>query len=447
MFPSSKSPETTHILDRPKTMRVDPAPRPLDILFVYTRLPVPMTRADEMTVAHLLEFLHARGHNVDLLTLASEGKELPEAERAWLESRTRELHILPHPWAPALMRAKLAWLRGDPFQVGLLTSPAQCALAERLARSRRYDIAYGYYVRSAEALRNAAPFVGASFLALQLSQTLNTMRLARTASRQIERWFFRRESACLARYEARIWRNFTRTVLIGPKDMEAIRSCCRRFGEPPIDNVVFGPHGVDTERFAPRDPAIVDPDLVVMSGVMNYPPNVSAALWFLDEVWPKIRAARPTARFALVGRDPVADLVAHSGRDGITVTGTVRDPGDWIARAAVCVAPIRAAAGLQNKLLEAMAMGRPMVATPEANEGIAARDGRELVLAETPAAFARAVLDLLADPARAAELGRNARAFIEHHWTWEGPFLALEQAFYEAIGRGVAPPRATAVAS
>jgi sugar transferase (PEP-CTERM/EpsH1 system associated) len=421
----------------PRPMQPGPAPRPLTILFLYSRLPLPMTRGDELTVAHLLEFLYARGHVVDFVTLAPGGRRLAPQHRAWLESRTRNLYILPHPHLPALLRAGLSALLGRPAQIGLLSSPAQNALAERLAREHRYDLAYAYYIRSAEALLRVRDRVPATFLALQLSQTLNTERLARTAPSLPERLFYRLEHRRIAAYEARIWQHFTRTVLIGEKDLEAIRTACAQHGAPPIDNVVFGPHGVDTERFAPRDPALVDPDLVVMSGVMRYAPNVEAALWFVREVWPQIRSVRPQTRFCLVGRDPVPALRALDGRNGITVTGTVPDPADWIARAAVCVAPIRAAAGLQNKLLEAMAMARPVVATPEANEGIGAADGRELWLARDPRAFAAAVLALLADRTRAEALGRAARAFVVARWTWEGPFLALEREFYRALGEEV----------
>jgi glycosyltransferase involved in cell wall biosynthesis len=165
---------------------------------------------------------------------------------------------------------------------------------------------------------------------------------------------------------------------------------------------------------------------------MRYAPNVEAALWFLGQVWPRIRKVRPAAQFWLVGRDPVPSLKSRHGRDGIVVTGTVDEPADWLARATVCVAPIRAAAGLQNKLLEALAMGKAMVATPEANEGIRARSEQDLVIAETPEAFAAAILKLLAEPARRQVLGRSGRAFVEENWTWEAPFLNLEEAFFAA---------------
>jgi glycosyltransferase involved in cell wall biosynthesis len=235
----------------------------------------------------------------------------------------------------------------------------------------------------------------------------------------------------MAAYEARLWRDVSRTVLIGEQDRAAIARACREQGLPEIDNVVWGPHGVDVDRFRPR-PQAEEPDVVVMSGVMRYAPNVEAALWFAREVWPLVRARRPQARFFLVGRDPAPAVQALDGKDGITVTGTVEDPADWIARACVCVAPIRAAAGLQNKLLEAMAMAKAVVATPVANEGIRAPAGEALLLAHAPAEFAAELVGLLGDPERRRILGAAARRFVEDKWTWEGPFLELEAEFLAA---------------
>jgi glycosyltransferase involved in cell wall biosynthesis len=418
----------------PRPMRPGRSPRPLRILFLYSRPPLPMTRGDELTVSHLLEFLHARGHEVDLLTLTSPGHRFQAGHQAWLESRCRRVMTVELGKAEGLREAALGLARGWPFQIGYLLSRRQLGQAAAWAREGGgYDLAYAYYIRSAEALLAAAPFVPATFMALQLSQTLNTERLARTAARRWERAFYRLEHARMAAYEARLWQKVGRVVLIGEKDKAAIEAACRRHGVPPIANVVWGPHGVDVERFAPRGRAAEEPGAVAMSGVMRYAPNVEAALWFAAEVWPLVRRARPDARFYLVGRDPDAKVQALHGRDGIVVTGTVDEPADWIAKAEVCVVPVRAAAGLQNKLLEALAMARAVVATPEANEGIRAEPGRDLLLAREPAAFASTVLDLLADPARRAALGAAGRRFVEERWTWEGPFLGLEAAFHEAL--------------
>jgi polysaccharide biosynthesis protein PslH len=415
----------------PRPMRLDPAPEALRILFLYSRQPLPMTRGDELTVAHLLEFLHARGHVVDFVSITGQGQRLRPEHLAWLHSRCRSVRFIEQHRLAGLWQAALGFLRGWPLQIGYLYVPAQIRAAEEAAAANSYDLAYAYYIRSAEALRALAGRVPTRFLALQLSQTLNTERLAQNAARFWERLFYRLEHRRMAAYEAGIWQTADRTVLIGEKDRAAIEAACRRHGVAPIDNVVFGPHGVDTERFKPR-PEAEEAGIVAMSGVMRYAPNIEAALWFLAQVWPKVRAQRPEAQFWLIGRDPTPALLAHDGQNGVTVTGTVDEPADWLARATVCVAPIRAAAGLQNKLLEALAMGKAMVATPEANEGIQAVPDRDLVIEGPPDAFARAVLELLADPARRRALGAAGRVFVEAKWTWEVPFLVLEEAFLDA---------------
>jgi glycosyltransferase involved in cell wall biosynthesis len=225
----------------------------------------------------------------------------------------------------------------------------------------------------------------------------------------------------------------SRVVLIGEKDKAAIEAACRRHGVPPIANVVWGPHGVDVERFSPRGPAAEEPGAVAMSGVMRYAPNVEAALWFAAEVWPLVRRERPDARFYLVGRDPDAKVQALHGRDGIEVTGTVDEPAglDRQGRGLRGAGPRRggpaeqAARGARHGpgggRHPGGERGHPRRARPRPRAGAGAD------------AFARAVLDLLADPARRAALGAAGRRFVEERWTWEGPFLGLETAFHEAL--------------
>ncbi|MEZ5823336.1 MAG: glycosyltransferase [Geminicoccaceae bacterium] len=416
----------------PRPMNPGTAPRRLKILFLYSRPPLPMTRGDELTVSHLIEFFHSRGHVIDFITLASPGHELREDHRRWLESRCRRVELVTLGRFESMVNAVKGVLRGWPLQIGLLLSGEQKRKAEEAVAAENYDLAYAYYIRSAEVLHSVKDRVPVSFMALQLAQTLNTERLSQTSPRLIERLFYRFESARMARYEAKVWQGVTRTVLIGNKDVNAIRDVCRKHGQPEIDNHVFGPHGVDTEQFKPADPSLVEPETLVMSGVMRYAPNVEAAQWFVTHVWPLLRKARGEAKLYLVGRDPVPALTAMNGRDGITVTGTVDDPGTWIARATVSIAPIRAAAGLQNKLLEAMAMAKPVVCTSVANEGINAEPGRDLLIADEPQEMADAILALMNDEQRRTELGQNGRRFVEEKWTWEGPFLLLEEEILKA---------------
>jgi glycosyltransferase involved in cell wall biosynthesis len=159
---------------------------------------------------------------------------------------------------------------------------------------------------------------------------------------------------------------------------------------------------------------------------MDYKPNVDAATWFAAEVWPRVRAEMPQAAFAIVGSSPTAEVQGLGGREGIVVTGRVPQVQPWLAAAAVAVAPLRIARGIQNKVLEAMAMARPVVASSAALEGISATPGEHLLVADAAEDMAGAVLGLLRDPERARALGASARARVTSHYDWGTNLRALD---------------------
>jgi polysaccharide biosynthesis protein PslH len=416
------------------------APRALRVCVVYSRLPFPMTRGDQLTVAHLLSYLHARGHEVDLFTLGT-GGEVNAAQSQWLESTCRRLQILRHGPLTILQGLVSALIRRWPFQVGYFKNAQLTRSVEAAVKEGAYDIVYNYYLRTAYAvpalfslnrLGSVAGKPAAAFLALQLSQSLNTRRIYENERGWLKKLFYRIEWSRVRRYEATVWQRFTKTVLIGPRDVDDIKSACRFAGEPEIDNWVLAAHGTDIERFRAAQEADVVPNRIVFSGNMRYQPNVQAALWFVEQCWDSIRAQVPGVELYLVGQTPAAALQALHGRNGIHVTGAVRDIGDHIRRAAVCVNPMLAAGGMQNKLIEYMACGKAVVATSVANEGICAPSGA-LVIANDAATFAARTVDLLRNLAEAKKLGRAARDYVAKEWTWERQFEKLESAFYDAL--------------
>ena len=410
-------------------MSVARAARPLAIAIAYSRAPLPMTRADQMTVAHLIAFLSARGHAVDLYALDS-SETMNTEQQAWLSEHCRTVQLFPHGLARRLQGLIWGLLRGYPLQVGWFHNSSQTtALRHGLGEA---DIGYSYYIRSAETMRRAnAPTP--TFLAMQLSQSLNTRRMVAHYRNLRERLLYMIESRLVRGYEARVWRDFTRTVLIGEQDVTEIRSMCRARGWPEIANVLYGPHGTDIDRFAPRSDIEPVPCSLVFNGVMRTYTNVHAITWFVSQVWPLIRNQEPHATLAIVGRDPRPEVRALEQHDGITVTGEVKEPADHIARAAVCIDPVQAGAGMQNKLIEFMAMQKPIVATSVANEGIGATPDEHLVLADDPAPMASAILDLFADTNRGVRMGAAARAFVQENWTWEAHFLRLEEEMAAAM--------------
>ncbi|MGK2908443.1 MAG: glycosyltransferase [Sphingobium sp.] len=429
--------------DLPKRMDCAPAQRRLRIALIYSRLPFPMMRGDQLTVAHLLSFFAARGHEVDFYTLDMQGALAP-AQREWLNDACNEVRIYSQGWWNRLTGLAGGMLKGQPLQVGLFQNARLSRDLLQAVEAGAYDVVYSYYMRSAPAIpthlgrarkpgetrHRDAP---ATFVALQLSQSLNTRRIWKNERNRLKRLFYRLETRLCENFEATVWQDFTRSVLIGPADVAAIKAVCAIRDKPPIDNWVYGAHGTDIGRYpAARDNEVV-PGRVVFSGSMLYQPNVQAVHWFVDNCWPRVRACCPEAELFIQGRDPLASIRALDGVNGITVTGTVPDIGQIVRSAAVCINPMGAAGGMQNKLIEYMASAKAVVATDIANEGIMAPPDT-LRLAADAQSFAAAVIDLLENPADALALGRKARAYVVEHWTWEAHFLKLEAAFLEALG-------------
>ncbi len=427
----------------PRPMNVGKAQRPMSIAVVCPRFPFPMTRADQMSVAHLLEFLSARGHSVDLYSL-TDGLPPSDRQRQWVASRCRDVAVFDQPTWRKVSGAVRALLRGLPLQVGWFDNPRLKRLLRWPSR-QRHDVIYGYTLRTGEFLRDLDRQANGqtcenddhrpvTYLAMQVSQSLNTRRIAASAPGWWERLIYRLEHRLTAAYEARIWREFTRTVLIGEADLREIRQVGADRGAPVIDNYLLSPHGVDAERFHPYDDASVEPCTLAFSGVLATNTNVGAVLWFVEHVWPRVRAEFPLAKFVIVGRMPRREILVLGERPGITVTGEVPDPADYIRRATVCVNPMQAGAGMQNKLLEYMSMGKAVVATSLANEGIQARPGGEILIADGADEFAAAVVSLLRDDKRREALGRAARARVIRDWRWEGRFLELESDMVQHVG-------------
>jgi sugar transferase (PEP-CTERM/EpsH1 system associated) len=191
--------------------------------------------------------------------------------------------------------------------------------------------------------------------------------------------------------------------------------------------VIAVENGIDAGVF---DPAIFAPPsepLVVMTGQMDYAPNVEGAVWLVERVLPVLREIHPDAEIAIVGRAPVPAVKALAQQPGVAVTGEVADVRPWLARAAVAAAPLHLARGIQNKVLEAMAMARPVVATSAAAEGI--DHAGTLRTADDPAGFAQALAQLLSDRPAAGALGRAARARVLERYEWRANLAPLDALF------------------
>jgi glycosyltransferase involved in cell wall biosynthesis len=424
----------------PKVMECAAVGRSLKILVLYSRVPFPMMRGDQLTVAHLLSFLYARGHEVDLLATDVDGS-MNSQQHAWLNSVCQRVDLISQGKFDQFKGLIKGLFGLRPFQVGLFQNDKITRIAGERIAAGEYDIVYCYYLRSITAVpagfgpNRTQVFAGrrtAAFLAMQLSQTLNTSRIY-TAATGLKRMIFGFEWWLMHRFEARVWQLFTKVMLIGPKDVEAVEQACLDEGVPIINNWLYGAHGTDLDAFRPAYPSEVMDNRIIFSGSMLYLPNVQAVLWFRQHCWPTIRAAQPDVEWYIVGRDPVDEVRALHGKDNITVTGTVPDVGVEIRKAAICINPMVAAGGMQNKLIEYLASSKASVVTSVANEGILAPFPEVVRIADTPEAFSREVLSLLQDRRQREALGAAARTYALENWTWEAHFLKLEEAFFDAL--------------
>lgn len=234
-----------------------------------------------------------------------------------------------------------------------------------------------------------------------------------TASNPVKRWIFAREQRKVAALERRALAEAEAVFVTAERERAVLDAV-----HPGLGRLVVAANGVSVERFSgkPVDAAARD---VVFVGAMDYWPNEDAVCWFAAEVWPDVLAACGDARFVIVGSNPTSRVRALAAKPGVVVTGAVRSVDPFVEAARVVVVPIRVARGIQNKVLEGMAAGRPVVATPEAVDGIGGHAHKgELVVCADAASMGEAVRALLVDIDRAREIGAGARALMARRFSW-----------------------------
>lgn len=246
-------------------------------------------------------------------------------------------------------------------------------------------------------------------------------------------WIYRREGERLLAFERSAAAHAAAAVFVSDDEAALFRELAPEVASSvhAIDN------GVDCDFFFPDrdypDPFGPGEAQLVFTGAMDYWANVDAVCWFAEHVFPGVRARLPEARFTIVGARPAAEVVQLKRQPGITVTGAVHDVRPYQAHARAVVAPLRIARGVQNKVLEAMAMAQPVIATPQALDGLRACPGLDWQVSEDPAELVRMTVALMTDPALRARLGAQGRACVLAHYSWAehmGRFIDLLEAPY-----------------
>ena len=406
-------------------------PRRLSILYVSQIAPSPPTYGAQRRIQGLMRSL-ARDHDVRAIALLSREIDQAEAERA-MRVYCREVVLIPSPrWEGLARRAAqvraLASRRS--FERRIWDSPALGQAVGELMSSHRFDLVNVEFPFLAHHRFDRAP-PGASRPLRLLDEHNIEFDLARQQTGAEQGLLRRLHNAAnwpkLQREEMEAFRSFDGVTFCSEADERRARQLV-----PSLRSAVV-PNSVDVDEFRPA-PHLPPSDghTVMFFGAINYFPNVDALLYFLREIWPLVERSHPRARLKIVGQHPTPEILAFRG-PRIEVTGRVEDPRPHLASAAVTVAPLRIGGGTRFKILEAMAMARPVVSTSLGAEGIDARAGTEILIADDPPSFAQAVGRLLDDPTLAALLSARGRALVEERYSWGAAAERLQTFFHELL--------------
>jgi sugar transferase (PEP-CTERM/EpsH1 system associated) len=371
-----------------------------DILFLAHRIPYPPDRGDKIRSWNVLKHLGTLG-KVHLACFADDQAEAAHlaALREAMGGSLGEAHVevRRNNRFTAAMEALAA---AKPISLTMFDSPALRRFVSGILQRPEVGAIYAFSGQMAQ-------FVPQPCRQLFLMDfvDMDSAKFAEYAGGGPMRWIHAREAEKLFAFER------ATAALFRSKAPEA--------------RVASVSNGIDLDFYDPQAdfPRIEPParPLIVFTGQMDYRPNIEAVTAFADTM-ASIRERHPTATFAIVGRNPPPAVLRLDEREGVIVTGAVVDVRSWLAAADVVVAPLRIARGIQNKVLEAMAMARPVVASPAAFEGIDAEPGRDLIVASDEG---QAVADLLSDPAAAATIGAAARAQMEKSYRWAARLAPL----------------------
>jgi glycosyltransferase involved in cell wall biosynthesis len=378
----------------------------MNILVIDRSPPCNLLQGNALIGQHL--FRRLRHHHLTIVCPAP-AREL-ERYQAELPTLFDTVHLVPRerPIAalaglvePALARFGLAF--GESME-----PRAALAFQERVRsvlRAGSFDV---IHTRQLPMAAITAPIKHpAKLLELIDSETLQAARRVRSGSPKTKL------RAVVARLmERRAARSFHAITAVAEADAQAVRELVPRIP------VSVTPNGVDADYFAPRDMP-EQPETLLFFGAMSFPPNVSAVLHFYHDILPIIRQSLPSVRLVIAGRDPAPAIAALASDPHVTVTGMVDDMRPWLAQATLVICPMVSGSGIKNKVLEAMAMARPIVSTTLGIEALEVTSERELLVADEPPAFAAGVVALLRDPDARARLGAAGRALVMRRYTWD----------------------------
>jgi sugar transferase (PEP-CTERM/EpsH1 system associated) len=397
------------------------------LVFLCQRLPFPPFKGERITSFNLLRYL-TRHYRVFIGTFVDDPADMAGIDT--VRGMVEELHVdmIHKPWA--YLHAIPRWLRGEPVSFALFRSRRLSAWLDDV-ETKHQPVAIvthssnisSYAVDKFQRNGNAEPKRILHFA------DVDSEKFVAYAERAVgwKKWLFATEAERVRREERRLAAKADAVAFVSDEEAALFK------------NVVFGesikvttlPNGVDTNMFNPsiypKAPFQNSGAAFIFTGAMDYLPNIEAVVWFAHQVFPGIRQVLPHAQFLIVGIKPSSEVQKLSTIPGVIVTGKVESVAAYLAHAQVTVAPLQIARGIQNKVLEAMAMALPVVASQGALTGINAEPGTHLICANTPEQWVQACIDLIQQPSQAYAMGMAAQGLVFTHYTWDAQFEKIKQ--------------------
>jgi sugar transferase (PEP-CTERM/EpsH1 system associated) len=399
----------------------------MKLLFLAHRIPYPPNKGDKIRSYNELRGFVERGNEVHLLAFADSRRDM--SYRIFLAQLCASVEVVPLHRIDAKLRAAAKLMTGKPLSLGYFESWKMKRLVRQLVARHDFDAVFVYSSTMAQYVpRELWARTIVDLVDVDSEKWRDYARFAKPP----KSWLYELEFERLRRYEHEIVRRFAFTILTTQREaslLDELDEFTRHARLRIITN------GVDLDYFQPDDEGTISPTpRLVFVGAMDYYANIEGVTWFVEKVFPLIRRTEPRAEFFIVGSNPTTEVERLGQRTGVSVTGLVYDVRPFMRSATAYVVPLRIARGVQNKVLEAMAAGKAIVATPEAVAGLRVSDGKELLVAGTPEEFADATLSLIRQESLRRELSRKSLRFVETEHDWE-PLVRSVAELTESVAR------------
>ena len=382
---------------------------------------------------NLIRQLSNRGHRVTVMTIWSNEQEREDIKE--LQQFCHSIEAVHIPLWRSFWNSLVTVPTSHPLQASFSW---QSDLAQRLRSLTdhgngrvRYDVVHLEHLRGVRYgiyLKSTNPQIPIVWDSVDCISHL-FRQTASKSGRRFNRWLTQFELHRTERYEAHLLSQFDRVLVTSSIDRDALTKLAS--SPHTLWPITVLPNGVDLDYFQPDNSIYRESETLVVTGKMSYHANVAMVSHLVKEIMPLIWTDRPNTKLMIVGKDPPRNMVNLSKHPAITVTGTVKDIRPYLQRATIALAPLTYGAGIQNKVLEAMACCTPVVATPLAVSALNLHHGQEILVSQEPESYAKSVINLLENPDYRYKVGQAGRKYVEEHHHWGVIAGQLEGIYHE----------------